>query len=212
LTPALSTASHAPSPQQNWGAVRVLPDMSTTQETTQQQFDQAYWASQSPEVQALQSITDQEARATQAAQLASNGFTIDVPIMVWGWDPFLVMTIRAQMGYMWVPSALQPPVSIAPGDTEPGVVPYNPADPPPGSIKVSTNIADYPPFTPPTPPAPQLPTGGDPVGLQSVGDIYLSVPGDIYPNGATYTDARGTFEKHVVATPFGRSSYWEKIA
>ena len=180
-------------------------------ETTQQQFDQAYWASQPPEVQALQSITDQDQRATLAAQLASNGFTIDVPIMVWAWDPFLVMTMRAQMGYTWVPSALQPPVSIAPGDTQPGVVPYDPSDPPPGSIKVSTNIADYPPYATPAP-APTIPTPADPVGAQSVGDIYLSVPGDTYPDGATYTDSRGTFQKHVVVTPFGRSAYWEKIA
>jgi hypothetical protein len=187
--------------------------MSTTQlETTEQLFDAAYWASQPPEIQALQSIADPEQRADQAAELATNGFTIDVPIMVWGWDPYLVMTLRAQSGYTWVPSALQPPVSIAPGLTQPGVVSYNPLDPPPGSILVSTNIADYPPFTPPPQPTPQTPSGSDPVGLQSVGEIYLSVPGETYPNGATFTDSRGTFQKHVVVTPFGRSSYWEKIA
>jgi hypothetical protein len=77
-------------------------------EPTQQQFDQAYWASQPPAIQALQSITDQEQRATVAARLATRGFTIDVPIMVWGWDAFLMMTMRAQFGYTWVPSALQP--------------------------------------------------------------------------------------------------------
>src|SRR6204780_4714587 len=115
-------------------------------DTTQQQFDQAYWASQPPAIQALQSIADQEQRATAAAQLATNGFTIDVPIMVWGWDAFLTMTMRAQFGYTWVPSALQPPVSIAPGIAQPGVVSYDPLHPPAGSIKVSTSIQDYPPF------------------------------------------------------------------
>lgn len=185
--------------------------MSTTpQETTQQQFDQAYWASQPPEIQALQTI-DPAQRATQAATLATNGFIIDVQIMVWGWDPYLVMSMRAQYGYTWVPSALQPPISIAPGLTEPGVVPYNPADPPPGSIKVSTNIADYPPYAPPTPPPSTSPTPApsDPVGVQTIGNIYTSVPGDNYPNGATYTDPRGTFQKQVIVTPFGRVSYWE---
>jgi len=186
--------------------------MSTTQTTTtQQQFDAAYWASQPPEIQALQAIADPDQRATQAAELATNGFTIDVPIMAWNWDPYLVMTMRAQAGYTWVPSALQPPVSIAPGVAQPGVVAYNPLDPPAGSIIVSTNIADYPPFTPPVQPPPQTPSS-DPVGLQSIGDIYLTVPGETYPNGATFTDSRGTFQKNVVVTPFGRNSYWVLIS
>lgn len=187
--------------------------MSTTPpQITQQQFDQAYWASQPPEIQALPGIADPDQRAAQAATLATDGFTIDVPIMVWGWDAYLVMSMRAQMGYTWVPSALQPPVTISPGLAQPGVIPYDPSNPPPGSIKVSTNIADYPPYTPPAQPTPQTPAGSDPVGLQSIGKIYLSVPGETYQNGATFTDSRGTFQKHVVVTPFGRSSYWEKIS
>ncbi len=180
--------------------------------TTQPLFDAAYWASQPPQVQALQGITDPTQRATQAAALAAEGFTIDVPIMVWGWDPYLMMTMRAQFGYTWVPSALQPPVTIAPGTAQPGVVAYNPLDPPPGSINVSTNIADYPPFTPPPPPTTATPASDDPVGLQSVGNIYLSLPGETYQNGATFTDNRGTFQKHLVATPFGLNAYWQKIA
>jgi hypothetical protein len=187
--------------------------MSTTpQATPQQLFDQAYWASQPPEVQALPGIADSDQRANQAATLATDGFTIDVPIMVWNWDAYLVMTLRAQMGYTWVPSALQPPITIAPGLGQPGVVPYDPSDPPPGSIIVSTNIADYPPFAPPPPPTPQAQAPADPVGLQSVGTIYLSVRGETYQNGASFTDSRGTFQKHVVVTPFGRNAYWEKIS
>jgi hypothetical protein len=181
-------------------------------DTTQQQFDQAYWASQPPAVQALQSIIDQDQRETAAAQLASEGFTIDVPIMVWGWDAYLVMTMRAQFGYTWVPSALQPPVTIAPGDVQPGVVAYDPLHPPAGSIKVSTNIQDYPPFAPAPQPTPQTPASNDPVGLQSIGNIYLSVPGETYPDGAEFTDTRGTFEKHLVVTPFGANAYWQKVA
>jgi hypothetical protein len=181
-------------------------------DTTQQQFDQAYWASQPPPVQALRSITDQDQRDTAAAQLATEGFTIDVPIMVWGWDAYLVMAMRAQFGYTWVPSALQPPVTIAPGNAQPGVVAYDPQHPPAGSIKVSTNIQDYPPFAPPPQPTPQTPASGDPVGLQSIGNIYLSVPGETYPDGAEFTDARGTFEKRLVVTPFGANAYWEKVA
>lgn len=179
-------------------------------DTTQQQFDQAYWASQPPEIQALQQIGDPSQRAAQAAQLATNGFTIDIPIMVWGWDPFLMMTLREQFGYTWVPSALQPPVAIAPGVAQANVTAYDPLHPPPGSIKVSTNIADYPPFIAPALPAPPAPPS-DPVGAQSIGTIYLSVVGDTYPNGAVFTDTRGTFQKYMVVTPFGRNAYWEKI-
>jgi hypothetical protein len=181
-------------------------------DTTQQQFDQAYWASQPPEIQALPGIADPQQRDNRAAQLATNGFTIDVPIMVWGWDAYLVMTMRAQFGYTWVPSALQPPVTIAPGLAQPGVAPYDPLHPPPGSIKVSTNLQDYPPFAPAPQPQPQTPAAYDPVGLQSIGNIYLTVPGDTNQDGAQFTDARGTFQKHMVVTPFGRSAYWEKIA
>ena len=187
-------------------AATVRPAM----DTTQQQFDQAYWASQPPEVQSLQQIGDQNQRAAQAARLATNGFIIDVPIMVWGWDAFLMMTLRQQFGYTWVPSALQPPVTIAPGTSQTGATAYDPLHAPPGSIKVSTNMADYPPFIAPLPPAPSTPPG-DPVGPQSIDTIYLSVAGDNYPNGAMFTDTRGTFQKYVVVTPFGRNAYWEKI-
>jgi len=181
-------------------------------DTTQQQFDQAYWASQPPEVRGLPGIADQEQRADQAATLATDGFTIDVPIMVWAWDAYLVMQMRSQFGYTWVPSALQPPVTIAPGTAQPGAVAYDPLHPPPGSITVSTNIADYPPFAAAPQPTPQIPAISDPVGLQSIGSIYLSVAGETYQNGAQFTDSRGTFQKHMVVTPFGRNAYWEKIA
>jgi hypothetical protein len=179
---------------------------------TQQQFDQAYWASAPPEVQALPGIADPYQRSARAAELATNGFTVDVPIMAWGWDPYLAMKMRSDYGYTWVPSALQPAVSIAPGLGQPGVIPYDPLHPPPGSIKVSTNIQDYPPFTPPPQPLTQIPTSNDPVGLQSIGTIYLSVPGETYQDGASFTGLRGTFLKHLVLTPFGRNAYWEKIA
>ena len=177
----------------------------------QTEFDQAYWASQPPEIRALPSIEDQTSRATRAADLASKGFVIDVPIMVWSWDAYLVMKLRSDFGYTWVPAALQTPVTIAPGLGAPGTVPYDPAHPPAGSIKVSLNIADYPPFNPP--PVPPSPTAAnDPVGPQSIGALYNSVPGENFPDGARFTDPRGTFLKHVVVTPFGRMMYWEKIS
>lgn len=176
-------------------------------------FDNAYWAAQPPDVQALQTISDLTQRSARGAVLAAQGYTIDVPIMVWGWDPYLVMTMRANYGYTWVPSTLMPAVTIAPGVSAPGAVLYDPLHPPAGSIKVSTNIADYPPYNPPPPVAPPSQAAtNDPVGLQSLGTLYLSVPGEQYPDGAAFTDARGTFVKHIVLTPFGPTNYWEKVS
>ena len=177
-------------------------------DTVQSAFDKAYWASQPLELQALPAMEELNQRTTRAAALATQGFIVDVPIMVWGWDPYLVMTMRTDLGYTWVPSALQPNITVAPAH---GAVAYDPAHPPAGSVKVSTNIADYPPSAPPAA-TPPLSSGGDPVGLQSIGTYFASLPGDNYPDGAKFTDSRGTFLKHVTFTASGRTSYWEKIA
>ena len=99
-----------------------------------------YWASQPKAVQALQDIEDPTARKLKAWDLAIQGYTIDVPIMVWGWDPQYTMELRKNYGYTWVPSALQDTVKIAPGLQMPGVTPYDPNNPPPGSIRVNTDF------------------------------------------------------------------------
>ncbi len=206
-------------------------------DNAQLEFNQVYRAAQPPEIRALMDMhnpeevhvvntstttsqpvssgpppTQDEINA-RAAALAQKGFTIDVPIMVWGWDPYLVMQLRQQFGYTWVPSALQPNVAVAPGLPGFGnLPPYDPNHPPPGSIKVSLNISDYPPFDPPMPVTPDPAANSDPVGLQTLGTLYLSVRGEAYPDGAKFTDSRGTFLKHVNINPFGRSSFWEKIS
>jgi hypothetical protein len=103
----------------------------------QQDFDDFYWASQPPAVQALQNIKDPEQRAAMATQLANEGYSIDVPIMVWGWDPSITTAMRQADGYTWVPSALQNPVEVAPGLGSMGTMAaYNPNNPPAGSIAV----------------------------------------------------------------------------
>jgi hypothetical protein len=110
---------------------------SSTPLDAQQAFDQAYWASQPPAVQALQNMQNPEQRAALGAQLASEGYSIDVPIMVWGWDPSITMAMRQSEGYTWVPSALQNPVEDAPGLASFGTTTaYNANNPPAGSISV----------------------------------------------------------------------------
>src|SRR5580692_4940003 len=95
--------------------------------------DEAYWAEQPPAVQALQNMpTDQ--REAAAEGLAAQGYSIDVPIMVWGWDPLTTMVERQNYGYTWVPSGDQPNLPLPPGVSVPGLANYNAADAPPGSI------------------------------------------------------------------------------
>ncbi|HLG97126.1 MAG TPA: hypothetical protein VKX49_12510 [Bryobacteraceae bacterium] len=189
--------------------------------SAEQQFDQAYRAAQPPEVRALMDMPADSpdaisARIARGAALAAKGYTIDAPIMIYAWDPYLCMTERLNAGMVWVPSALQPGLGMpgqfsSPGLDTPGTLGPYPATPPPGSIKVSVNLADYPPFDVPAPPPP--PTAQSPVGPQSLGTLYLSnALGNTYPDGSMFTEARGTFLKHVSITPFGRSNYWEKIA
>ena len=98
--------------------------------------DDAYWAKQPAAIQHLREIDDSQQRLVLGTQLASQGYAIDVPIMIWGWDAGKVTAMRQANGYTWVPSALQQPVTAAPGLTGPGIIPYDPAHPPVGSILV----------------------------------------------------------------------------
>jgi hypothetical protein len=104
--------------------------------SSSQSFDEAYWSKQPAAVQQLRSIQDQGQRTLLGTQLATQGYSIDVPIMLWGWDPGITTQLRQSYGYTWVPSALQQPVAEAPGIHVPGLTPYDPAHPPAGSILV----------------------------------------------------------------------------
>ena len=99
-------------------------------------FDDAYWAAQPPAVQALRNIDDSNQRSILAAQLAASGYNIDTPIMVWGWDPSKVTSLRHGLGYSWVPTAFQNPIAEAPGVDDHGSQPYDPTNPPKGTIAV----------------------------------------------------------------------------
>jgi hypothetical protein len=122
--------------------------------------DAVYWASKSLAIKAMvaaikvaqsgKSAWTANAIALAAAQqLALAGHVdqadlVDVPIMVWGWDPLLTMQTRISYGYTWVPSALAAPIEIAPGLIVPGVPSYSASQPEAGYIKVSIDAADYP--------------------------------------------------------------------
>jgi hypothetical protein len=193
----------------------------TANPVTQAAFDAAYWASFPPAVAALQSMqVDVEispappnGRTQTAINLAKQGFVIDTETMVYGWGPYLMMSDRQAFGFTWVPSLLQAPPTIAPGVNDPGVAAYNPNNPPAGSIKVSTNLADYPPYATPAP----VPTVTDLVGAQILAGVnqYFAVYGDTSPAGTDFTDARGKFQKFasVINEPMGSHVwyYWELL-
>src|SRR5271168_4478298 len=115
------------------------PTPASANDTSNMTPDQAYWAAQPPAVQALQTMpTDQRYYAAQ--ELALQGYAIDVPIMVDGQDPVATMMQRQADGYTWVPSALQANIPVGPGIMWPGPA-YDPNNPPPGSILVTTAFA-----------------------------------------------------------------------
>ncbi len=121
-------------------ATPAAPD-STTIDRSQMTPADAYWAEQPPAVQALRNMPDDE-RYEAAQELAKQGYTIDVPIMVWGWDPLTTMTLRQNDGYTWVPSGMQPNIAVGPGIANVwNVAGYDANNPPPGSIKVTTDFA-----------------------------------------------------------------------
>jgi hypothetical protein len=100
----------------------------------------AYWAAQPPAVQQLRNVTDFATRSAMAQGLADQGFTIDKAIMVWGWDPLKTMLTRQMYGYTWAPNMNQGNVST-PGITLLNQTPYDPKNPPPGSIAVNCDFA-----------------------------------------------------------------------
>lgn len=168
-----------------------------------------YWASQPTAVQALRALPDaSNERYAKAEALAKDGFKIDVPIMVFGWDAFKVMKMRQDYGYTWVPSALQENIQIAPGLLMHGTKPYDPNSPPSGSIKVSTEAKDFPPFEKPV----EQKVADSPVGPQSIGNLYLTVAGDKFPVDTIVQESRGKFIKRMKAGPFGVWAFWEKIS
>jgi hypothetical protein len=139
-----------------------------------------YWAHQPPAVRALRTTSSNQVGAAAKA-LADQGYTIDVPIMVYQWDPVTVMGLRQQLGYTWVPSGNQANIPVVPGLVVPGLPSYDPKNPPAGSIRVSINAGDYPAFDPPPPPPPPPSTAI--VGARIWANVFTYGPGAKDANG-----------------------------
>jgi hypothetical protein len=116
--------------------------------------------------------------------------------MVWGWDPYMTMLMRVVQGYTWVYGFGQGTIPVGPGlsgaDFNPPLPTYNASLYPPGSIKVSLTLSDYPPYQAPVAVAPTT-TITSPVGFlempfgqpNGVGDYYSVATGDTSPLNTT---------------------------
>jgi hypothetical protein len=136
-TGTLEALFNSPYTQPTYTSTKSSTESTSAPLDAQQAFDNAYWAQQPAAVQPLRTMQNPEQRAALATQLAGEGYSIDVPIMVWGWDPSIVTSMRQADGYTWVPSALQNPVESAPGLPGMGTdTAYNPNSAPAGSIAV----------------------------------------------------------------------------
>ena len=174
-----------------------------------------YWQAQPPAVRALRNMPSGKDRDVLATNLAVQGYIIDVPIMAFNWDPVCTMGVRLQQGYTWVPSALQPPVLLAPGLSFPGIPAYDAKNPPAGSIKVSVDAKDYPSADPPPPPKPVV--NASVVGVCYPGGAVAKVvcstgPGiDIraVTDGQQFARDGVTYKAHVSQGLFGRTVWLE---
>jgi hypothetical protein len=175
-------------------------------------FDAAYAASKPPAFQPLYngygwgSSPDavqltQDQRWALISQLVTEGWTIDEEIDGLGFDPYSVMYMRQLYGNTWVPAGLGNTVSA----TESPSLYTGPV--PAGEIKVSTLLADYPPYPVPVvnaPVIPPIPQAANPVGIRIfpqvpsqpnyLGDIFkCAVANDGYAPLASWTGTSGFF-------------------
>lgn len=116
---------------------------------TQASFDQAWLAAQPKAVRAF--IANPARTIAEATALAEAGYIIDMVTMYWGWDSYQQTVNRLANGYGWVPSLLQPPVTLSPGLNLQGYQTYEPSIVPAGAIVVTLNEALLPAIFTPAP-------------------------------------------------------------
>ena len=111
------------------------------------QFDEAYWLSFPPEVQALKGMTDPNERLLRAIELSLKGLNIDPEIQAGDCTPSHTMYNRTMQGYVWYWAVGGKP-TLPPGVGQPQSDRdwYDPNNPPNRSVKVSMKIEDFPPY------------------------------------------------------------------
>lgn len=193
------------------GSTITTPGVSSSANAYQSLFNAAYYASKPPVFQPLYGgrpgcpittqLTQDQAWAL-VGRLIAEGWTVDEEIDAEGMDPLTTMFMRQLYGNTWEPAGLgevQSTEVLTPGQYKGEV--------PPGQIKVSTMIEDYPPYpvvvsVPVVPPTPQA---KNPIGIRIipqipsqpnfVGDVFrCAIANDGYSVGDVWGGASGTFK------------------
>jgi hypothetical protein len=151
---------------------------------TQKQYVDNYWNSLPSEVQALRNLpANSQERINLAQKLSNQGFVIDPQIMIEGQDPFFSIKSRMDAGYTWSPALGQPNIPTPPGITFPGLTPYDPNNPPKGSVPLNLDFAKGMTLV--------FPTGGyTDIGNGSTGTYFApgTVPSSFNPTGTQKSD------------------------
>ncbi len=155
---------------------------------TQHAFNSAYWMSFPPIIRSTFDPASEEAyeaRKAKAVAFSQQGYKIDTFIMLMKQDPYVTMRLLQQMGFKSVPALGEEPVTLPPSLGGPSSA---------GSIKISLDLADYPPYPVPVVP----PTAArSPLGPLLTGSQFIALMPEshTYANGesATFEGKRYTF-------------------
>lgn len=159
--------------------------MNTVEQDKMLAFVKAYWLAQPPPVRAFQDMPNtlpdgmlSPERGALAQELTRQGFDVDLPIMVWDWNPYYVMEVRQNEGVI-------NPLYLS------GHV-----------IKVSIDLADFPPYEKPAPP----PLADSRFVGRYTGFLnwyFSTTAGNTVANGASVVQDGDTFVKEITFTVTG---------
>lgn len=182
-----------------------------------QQFNNDWWAAQNAAVRAIRDLplSPMSIRLDPAIEAQNKGALVDLNIVVYGWDAFLVHQLRTNFGVPYVSpivvgtgfnglSGVPQPFPAAPRGTLPTVV----VDPDQPEATLNRLHALYPP--PPPPPPPPDP-GQKIVGNWVYGNVYGLGPGahpDTVADGKEYMQDGKVFVAHVSIGLMGWQCYF----
>ena len=169
-------------------------------------------------VRDMMDLADDAQRYVQAKLLAEKGYQIDAECMIYKMEPAIIMGIRMNQDFTWIPHdpwGSQSYLPTMPGADLPGLPPYDPKNPPPGSIRVSYDAADYP-LAPDLVKAPPPPMPTTVIGVSMGGPLYAAGPGAFdannkfkYANGDSVTEGGHTYVAVVAQGLMGQANFFQ---